>query len=88
MSQSPVTVTYSLEEVLKQINEKLEKLNKIEVELAEIKTELKNLKEDVKEIKGSQKAQIWSLIILSFTAVVGLLGTIATVAIRLFFQKP
>ncbi|MEA5534680.1 hemolysin XhlA family protein [Crocosphaera sp. XPORK-15E] len=71
MSQTPITVTYSLEEILKQINEKLEKLNTIEVELAEIKTEVKNLKEDVKELKGSTRAQIWTLIGILLTAVGG-----------------
>ncbi len=71
MSQTPVTVTYSLEEVLGQINQKLEILNQIRVELAEVKTEVKGLKEDVKDIKGSQKAQIWTLIGILGTAVVG-----------------
>ncbi|MEA5509427.1 hemolysin XhlA family protein [Crocosphaera sp. UHCC 0190] len=78
MSQTPITVTYSLEEVLgeikqsiKEVNQKLEKLNNIEVELAEIKTEVKNLKEDVKELKGSTRAQIWTLIGILLTAVGG-----------------
>ncbi|MEA5532420.1 hypothetical protein [Crocosphaera sp. XPORK-15E] len=43
----PVTVTYSLEEVLKRIEDKLDKmdgrLNKIEIEVTEVKTELKGI---------------------------------------------
>jgi peptidoglycan hydrolase CwlO-like protein len=93
MTQAPVTVTYSLEQVLGQINEKLDDLKEdvtdikldiseikgeiktLEVELkGEIKTlseEVKNIKEDVKELKGSTKNQIWTLIILLGTALIG-----------------
>ncbi|MEA5512046.1 hypothetical protein VB715_19930 [Crocosphaera sp. UHCC 0190] len=50
----PVTVTYSLEEVLKRMDDKLDKmnerfdkiderLNKIEIEVTEVKTELKGM---------------------------------------------
>jgi len=71
MNQPPITVTYSLEEVLGQINQKLEKLTKIEVELAEIKIEVRSIKEDVKELQGASKTQIWTLIGILFTAVAG-----------------
>jgi len=47
MNQPPIAVTYSLEEVLGQINQKLEKLTKIQVELAEIKIQVRGIKEDV-----------------------------------------
>jgi chromosome segregation ATPase len=50
-----------------------------------LKTEVSNLKEDVKELKGSQKAQIWSLIVLAFTAVLGIIGALARV---LFVPNP
>jgi predicted ATPase with chaperone activity len=73
MSQTPVIVTYSLEEILGQINTKLNTLNDIRVELAEVKAEVKNLKDDVKDIKGSSKAQIWTLIGILITAVSGFL---------------
>jgi archaellum component FlaC len=35
--------------------------------------------EDVKELKSSQKAQIWSLIVLAFTAVLGLIAASAKI---------
>ncbi|WP_107668156.1 shikimate dehydrogenase [Cyanothece sp. BG0011] len=61
----PITVTYDLVEVLKElkqdikdVNTKLEKLNTIEVELAEIKTEVRNLKEDVRDIKTVQNTLV------------------------------
>jgi peptidoglycan hydrolase CwlO-like protein len=44
-------------------------------------TKVNGLKEDIKEIKGSQKNQIWSLIVLAFTAVLGTIGALA----RVFF---
>ncbi len=55
MSQSPVTVTYSLEEVLKQINQKLDNLQKDVTDIkigqakmeAELKGEIKALDEKV-----------------------------------------
>jgi len=91
MSQTPVTVTYSLEEVLGQINQKLDTLQK---DVADFRTETKvamegvkgevnglkgdvySIKEDIKKLKGSQKAQVWTLI--------GILGTaVAGTAIRL-----
>lgn len=75
MSQSPVTVTYSIEEVLKQINQNLETLKKevsnINVKLAKVETKLETLENDIKTIKGSQTAQIWTLIVILATAVAG-----------------
>lgn len=81
MSQTPITVTYSLEEVLGQINQKLDHLQKdvteIGVRLVKVETkldtEIEVLKTDIKEIKGSQKAQIWTLIGILITAVGGFL---------------
>ncbi len=110
MSQSPITVTYSLEEILKQINQKLdnldtkidskidnldakftakidklgEKVEHLTVEVATVKTKIESLENDVKDLKNTQKNQIWSLIALSFTAVIGLSGASATVVIKLF----
>ncbi len=81
MSQTPVTVTYSLEEVLGQINQKLDHLQKdvteISIRLVKVETkldtEIEVIKTDIKEIKGSQKAQIWTLIGILITAVGGFL---------------
>jgi hypothetical protein len=75
VSQTPVTVTYSLEEVLKEINQKLDTLQKdvTEIKVGQIKleTEVVALKENISNIAGSQKAQIWTLIGVLGTAVVG-----------------
>jgi hypothetical protein len=81
MSQTPITVTYSLEEILGQISQKLDRLQndvtEINVRLAKVETKLDTeigvLKADIKEIKGSQKAQIWTLIGILITAVGGFL---------------
>jgi chromosome segregation ATPase len=88
VSQTPVTVTYSLEEVFKQINSKLDQIqsdvNEVKIEQAALrgeintlKSEIINLKEEVKDIKGAQKAQIWALIGILTTAVGGFLVFVA-----------
>lgn len=96
MSQTPITVTYSLEEVLKQINSKLDTLQKdvndfrIETKVAieslkgDIKTldtEVASIEEDVKELKGSSKAQIWTLIGILITAFGGFLVAVGRLVI-------
>jgi septal ring factor EnvC (AmiA/AmiB activator) len=85
----PVTVTYDLVEILKElkqdikdVNTKLDKqserLNTIEVELVEIKTELKSVSKRLESVEGTQKNQVWALIVL-------LGGAIVTAGARLFF---
>ncbi|MDJ0729450.1 MAG: hemolysin XhlA family protein [Crocosphaera sp.] len=60
---------------LEKIDQKLEKiderLTKIEVSQARLESDVSTLKEDVKELKGSTKAQIWTLIGILGTAVIG-----------------
>ncbi len=91
MAQSPVTVTYSLEEILgdikqsiKETNQKLDTLQKdvtdIKAGQVKLETELAAVKEDIKEIKGTQKNQIWILITL-------LGGSLIAVALRSFFKE-
>jgi archaellum component FlaC len=62
MSQTPITVTYSLEEILKQINGKLDTLQKdvtdLKIGQVRLEEEVKTLKEDVKEIKMVQKTLV------------------------------
>jgi chromosome segregation ATPase len=66
MSQTPITVTYSLEEILGQINRKLDKLQEdvtdIKIEVTEIKGELKRveteLKGDIKRVEIELKGEI------------------------------
>ncbi len=75
MANTPIQVTTDLSELLGQINKKLEKiderLTKIEVSQAKLESDVSTLKEDVKELKGSTKAQIWTLIGILGTAVIG-----------------
>ena len=82
MTQSPVTVTYSLEEILSRIEGKIddlkadgaklsEQIKNLEISEARIEERLTAVTKDVTEIKGSQKDQIWTLIGVMGTAVVG-----------------
>ncbi|MGH2413397.1 MAG: hemolysin XhlA family protein [Microcystaceae cyanobacterium] len=93
MSQSPIKVTYSLEEVLARIEGKIddlkadgaklfeqiknveiglsEQIKNVEIGQARLEEKVTALEKDVTEIKGSQKAQIWTLIGVLGTAVVG-----------------
>lgn len=85
MSNTPIQVTTDLSQVLERINQKLDMLSDLRVDLAEVKTEVKGLKEDIKDIKGAQKAQIWALIGILGTAVV---GTVIRFAIAAIPSKP
>jgi hypothetical protein len=90
MTQTPINITYSLEEILARLDQKIDsnqkeinqRFDKIESDITdlkvgqarlevEVKTELTGIKEDIKEIKGSQLAQIWTLIGVLATAVLG-----------------
>jgi peptidoglycan hydrolase CwlO-like protein len=44
---------------------------------ARMDTEIKSIKDEVKELKTTQKAQIWALITLAFTAVITLSAAIS-----------
>ncbi|WP_427157547.1 hypothetical protein ACQFX9_18520 [Aliinostoc sp. HNIBRCY26] len=73
MSQTPVNVTYSLEEILGQINQKLDTLQKDVTEIkigqvkleAELKGDIKSLetefKGDIKALKAELKGEIKAL---------------------------
>ena len=89
----PITITYSLEEVLKEMNSKLDNLQKDVTDLkvgqvrleekltGEIKaldTKVEGIDSRLKVVEGTQKNQVWALIIL-------LAGAIATAGARLFF---
>jgi predicted nucleic acid-binding Zn-ribbon protein len=67
-----------IKEHLKKIDSRLEslegKVTDLKVEMTTVKTEVSQLKSDVFDLKSSQKAQIWPLIVLAFTSVVGLFG--------------
>ena len=90
MSQTPITVTYSLEEVLSRIERKIDKLDeridklddkidKLTVEVATCITSLTNLEKRVEKIEGTQKNQVWTLITL-------LGGSLIAVGFRGFFM--
>jgi chromosome segregation ATPase len=62
-----------------------ENVKSLSVDMATVKTELGALKDDVKEVKGSSKAQIWTLIGILGTAVV---GTVIRFVITAIPSKP
>jgi archaellum component FlaC len=72
---TPLIIETDLKEILTQINQRLEKiddrLGRLETSQAEIRSDLTSVKEDVQELKGSQRSQIWTLIGILSTAVIG-----------------
>ena len=50
------------------------RLNTQEQVIQELKESIKEVKESVKEVKGAQAKQVWALIALVFSAVIGLTG--------------
>jgi hypothetical protein len=69
------TIETDLGKILERIEQKLEALQKdvteIKIGQAKLETEVSTLKDDVGEFKGAQKAQIWALITILATAVLG-----------------
>ncbi|MEY2985549.1 MAG: hypothetical protein RLZZ568_2166 [Cyanobacteriota bacterium] len=69
-----VTIETELKDVLNKLDQRLDKietdLTDLKVDMATVKVDLTTVKEDVKELRGSQRAQIWALIGIIFTAVV------------------
>ena len=68
------TIETDLKEVLGEFKQEFSKLNQrldriegdltsLKVDMATVKTELNFIREDVKDLKGSQRSQIWALII-------------------------
>ncbi|MGK7954464.1 MAG: hemolysin XhlA family protein [Crocosphaera sp.] len=78
----PVTVTYSIEEVLKRMEDKLDKidtrLNHLEVGQAKLTEKVEGIDNRLKTVEGTQKNQVWALIVL-------LGGAIVTAGWRVFF---
>ena len=87
------TIETDLKEVLGEFKQEFSKLNQrldriegdltsLKVDMATVKTELNFIREDVKELKGSQRAQIWALIIT-------VIGATITAIIKFgFFPNP
>jgi t-SNARE complex subunit (syntaxin) len=67
-------VLNKLDQRFDRLDEKLDKiesdLTDLKVDMATVKADLTTVKEEVKDLRGSQRAQIWALIGIIFTAVV------------------
>ena len=85
----PITVPYDLADILKElkqdikeVNTKLdkqsEKLNTIEVNIAGLTEKVEGIDNRLKVVEGTQKNQVWALIVL-------LGGAIVTASFRFFF---
>jgi hypothetical protein len=73
----PLIVETDLKEILTQIDRKLDKLDerigRLEIGQAEMRSDLNTLKENSKDLKIAQRAQIWTLIGILGTAIIGTL---------------
>ena len=72
-----------LGQILSEIRQELktisDRLNKLEVGQGRIEEKLNSQEKIAEDLKTSQKNQIWALIILAFTAVATLTGTLGKV---------
>ncbi|MDJ0680123.1 MAG: hypothetical protein QNJ18_09710 [Xenococcaceae cyanobacterium MO_167.B52] len=79
---NPIIET-DLGQILSEIKQELktinDRLNKLEVGQGRIEEKLNSQEKIAEELKTSQKNQIWALIILAFTAVATLTGTLGKV---------
>ncbi|MDJ0845297.1 hypothetical protein [Crocosphaera sp.] len=80
----PITVSYSLEDVLKRMDDKLDSIQKdvmdLKVGVATLTEKVEGMDKRLEKVEGTQKNQVWALIIL-------LAGAIATAGARLFFTS-
>lgn len=78
----PITISYSLEEVLKRMDDKLDTIQKdvmdLKVGVATLTEKVEGMDKRLEKVEGTQKNQVWALIVL-------LAGAIATAGARLFF---
>ena len=72
-----IQIELDLKEILQELKDGqkkiIEKVEAIDKRLTKVETKLDNAVDDIKELKTSQKAQIWTLIGILFTAVAGFL---------------
>lgn len=84
MTNTPIQVTTDLSKILERIEARFDRfeqkldnvqrdVNDLKIGQTKLETEISSLKEDVKDLKSPQKAQIWALIGIIATAVVGTL---------------
>ena len=80
------TIETDLKEVLGEIKLQLNEIQRdvttLKVDMATVKADLTTVKDDIKDLKGSQRSQIWALII----TVIG--ATITAVVKFGFFPNP
>ncbi len=80
----PITVSYSLEDVLKRMDDKLDTIQKdvmdLKVGVATLTEKVEGMDKRLEKVEGTQKNQVWALIIL-------LASAIATAGARLFFTS-
>ena len=73
----PVTVKYDLADILTRIEDKLDKqseeIGNIKVKLTAVEIELKGVNKRLEAVEGTQKNQVWALIILLGGAIPGFL---------------
>lgn len=78
----PSTVTYTTADILKRIEDKLDKidsrLTNLEVGQAKLTEKVEGMDNRLKVVEGTQKNQVWALIVL-------LGGAIVTAGARFFF---
>lgn len=81
MSNEQSTVTYSVAEVLTRLEQKIDRLQQdtgdIKAGLAALSEKVEGMDNRLRVVEGTQKNQIWTLIIL-------LAGTIATASVKIF----
>ena len=80
MSQTPVTVTYSLEEILKEINGKLDTIQK---DVTDLKVGQAELKAEVKAINKRLDSQEF----INRSVAIGIIVALVTGVIKLFFPN-
>lgn len=68
------TIETDLKEVLGEIKSQLNEIQRdvttLKVDMATVKAYLSTVKEDIKELKGSQRSQIWVLIVAIVGAII------------------
>ncbi|MGB5594310.1 MAG: hypothetical protein WBM32_07765 [Crocosphaera sp.] len=98
MSQTPITVTYSLEEILQDINSKLDKMDeKFEAKFEKIETKLDKIEERLTklevgqgemktELKGINK-RLDSQEFINRSVAIGVIVALVTGVVKLFFPN-
>ena len=69
----PITVSYLLEEVLKRMDNKLDTIQKdvmdLKVGVATLTEKVESMDKQLEKVEGTQKNQVWALIVLLASAI-------------------